>query len=131
MTRHLARLAISAGWLLLAGTSVSSAASDAATAPIQPRTTEQPAIQLGAYEALSGAESDWRRLSKRFPEILGGLQPSFTSADLGSRGVFQRLQAGPFADQSAAKAACEALIAAQQKCLVTRMRVAAIVRWVP
>ena len=125
MTRPGPSSLLLAGWLTAAGMFVAlpavalpGAAPDAAPAAVA---ADQSAIQLGAYEALSGAESDWQRLSKRFPEILAGFKPTITSADLGSRGVFQRLRVGPFADQAAAKAACDALIAARQKCLVTKM----------
>ncbi len=75
-------------------------------------------IQLGAYRSPAALEEDWQRLKKRFPKVLGSLRYAMQKADLGSKGLFYRLQAGPLKSADAAKAACKQLIAANQGCFV-------------
>ena len=75
-------------------------------------------VQLGAFKTADIAEEGWRRLSKKFPAILGK-QPHYVIAvTLGSRGVFHRLQFGAFDTRAQAKSACARLKAKKQDCLV-------------
>jgi hypothetical protein len=64
------------------------------------------------------AVAAWQKLKQQHPQVLGGLSPIYERADLGAQGVFHRVQAGPFADRAAAAAACTALKAAKQDCVV-------------
>lgn len=59
----------------------------------------------------------WTSIAKRH-RILAGLAPSVSKVDLGSKGVFSRLRAGPFDSRREARAACSTLRAAKQKCFV-------------
>ena len=59
----------------------------------------------------------WTKIAKRH-RVLAGLAPSVSKVDLGSKGVFSRLRAGPFDSRSEARAACSTLRAAKQKCFV-------------
>lgn len=63
--------------------------------------------------------SAWSRLSRRHVQ-LNGLKPSVSEVDLGPKGVFRRLRAGPFASRAAAHSTCQALQAANQKCFVVK-----------
>ncbi len=75
-------------------------------------------VQLGAFKTADITEEGWRRLSKKFPAILGK-QPHYVIAvTLGSRGVFHRLQFGAFDTRAQAKSACARLKAKKQDCLV-------------
>jgi cell division septation protein DedD len=51
---------------------------------------------------------------------LNGLKPTVSEVDLGSKGVFRRLRAGPFESRAAAHSTCQALQAANQKCFVVK-----------
>jgi hypothetical protein len=75
-------------------------------------------VQLAAHRDRSLAEAEWARLQKRHAEILSGLAPTYERADLGDRGIFIRVQAGPFRDRAAALAVCERLKAVKQGCSV-------------
>jgi cell division septation protein DedD len=75
-------------------------------------------IQLAAFPEAAAAEASWKKLQQRFPDPLGTLTLTIERADLGAKGVFHRVQAGPFADRASAQAACDKLKAAKQDCLV-------------
>ncbi len=55
-------------------------------------------IQLGSLNSASAAEAEWRRRKRRQRDLLEALRPRVQRADLGAKGVFYRLQAGPLAD---------------------------------
>ncbi len=80
----------------------------------------RPRIQLGSYRSAEEAERGWKRLSAREKPILGDLDPLVARADLGDRGIFYRLQAGPFESVKAARAACARLERRKLGCLVVR-----------
>ena len=77
-------------------------------------------IQLASVRETEAAQREWARLVRQHADILGGLAPQFVTADLGERGVFVRLQAGPFAGSDAAQAACNVLRARGAGCNVVR-----------
>ncbi len=77
-------------------------------------------IQLGSYRSAAEAERAWKRLSAREELLLGDLDPLVARADLGDRGIFHRLQAGPFESVKAAQAACARLKQRKLGCLVVR-----------
>jgi hypothetical protein len=72
-----------------------------------------PTIQLGAYASTIKADTAWKLLSGRFPEV-AALQKSVVSATVGGRSV-TRLRAVGTSEQT--KAACAALRAAGESCL--------------
>jgi cell division septation protein DedD len=88
----------------------------AATAPAGPG----PRIQLASVREMADAQREWARVTRQYSDLLGGLSPQFVPADLGDRGVFIRVQAGPFASPEAARAACDALRARGAGCNVVR-----------
>lgn len=78
-------------------------------------------IQLAALRDANAktVRTIWSRLSRRHVQ-LSGLKPSVSEVDLGSKGVFRRLRAGPFENRAAARDTCAALQAANQKCFVVK-----------
>lgn len=62
--------------------------------------------QLAAYPSRKAAEGAWARLKAAHPSALGALQARFEPVDLGARGVWTRLQAGPLASREKASAVC-------------------------
>lgn len=77
-------------------------------------------IQIAALRSAEAAEGEWLRISKRHPDLLGGYTSKVVRADLGERGIFFRLRAGPLKDRPAAEKLCESLAAQNVGCLVVR-----------
>jgi len=82
---------------------------------------QQFGVQLAALRDEAGVPNEWRRLQAAFGSILGKLESHVVRADLGQRGVFYRLVAGRFANEAAARTACDELQALKQDCLVVKL----------
>jgi hypothetical protein len=77
-------------------------------------------VQLGSVTNAAGAEGEWGKLVKAFPAQLNGVDHRIKSADLGERGTYYRIQAGPMAKASA-QGMCDAIKAQKPGgCLVTK-----------
>lgn len=76
-------------------------------------------IHLASYSSEARAREGWEQLRRRFPD-LAGLQPRIERADLGAKGIFFRLRAGPLASAQAAQAVCTKLKAGGQSCSPVR-----------
>lgn len=76
-------------------------------------------LQLGAYENEMLAQGGWRTFQARYSSIAGSLSQDIQRADLGARGIWFRLRAGPFADRASAVTACEKLKEIGGNCFVT------------
>jgi hypothetical protein len=72
-------------------------------------------LQLGSLHSDADAHNEWKRLQHKFQPILAGLSPIVVRADLGEKGVFYRLQAGPV-DEARAHAICIELQSQQVGC---------------
>ncbi|WP_336080817.1 SPOR domain-containing protein [Thalassospira sp. CH_XMU1448-2] len=77
-------------------------------------------IQLASVRDESGASAEWKRLSSKNNDLLGSLQMFVQRTDLGDKGVFYRLQAGPLADAAAAEKLCSDLKQRNVGCLIVR-----------
>lgn len=65
-------------------------------------------VQLGSVQSKSKAEQEWQRLSAKYPDQLKDKPYRVEEADLGDRGIFYRVQAGPF-EQLTARTICREL----------------------
>jgi cytoskeletal protein RodZ len=117
-------------------TSAAPVATSLPTAPTPPQTAAvQPApvvaqiatapsnvgafrVQLAAYRSPNAAATGWQTLQTRYEDLLGALESTVVQVNLGERGVFHRLQAGPYTSRATADNACTALRARNQACLV-------------
>ncbi|MBM3564634.1 MAG: hypothetical protein FJX42_00785 [Alphaproteobacteria bacterium] len=77
-------------------------------------------IQIAAVREPERAEIEWNRLQRQHGEALGGLKLFVVRADLGDKGVFWRLRAGPFADEAAAKSRCADLAKRKVGCMTVK-----------
>ena len=77
-------------------------------------------VQLGAVKSKAHAARMAGRWSRIHKAVLGNLRIMLERADLGARGIFYRLRAGPLADRSAAAALCAKLKARKQDCIVIK-----------
>jgi hypothetical protein len=89
----------------------------AAVAPAAPIPSGAARIQLGAVRSADAAQKEWARLQTANRDILGGLTMNVVTADLGERGIYYRIQAGPAAD---AADLCAKLKARNVGCIVVR-----------
>jgi hypothetical protein len=92
-------------------------ASAPATTPIGAKAFK---IQLSAVRTEAAAKTEWDKLKKAHSSVLGRLTLNVEKADLGQKGIYYRIQAGPFADRSAADVACQELTKQKASCLVVR-----------
>lgn len=77
-------------------------------------------VQLAALRTAEEANKEWERLRRAQPEILGKLSGSIVRADLGAKGVFYRIQAGPVGDEAGARDLCRRLSEKKVGCIVVR-----------
>jgi cell division septation protein DedD len=75
------------------------------------------AVHLASYRQAEHAGTGWRELQAQAPALLSGLQARIAPVDLGERGEFLRLKAGPLDSQDAARALCAELEAAGLWCM--------------
>jgi len=79
----------------------------------------KPGLHLASYRSADQAERGWSQLRRAHSEVLGNLNHTVSRVDLGSKGVFYRLVAGPFASSSEASSACAKLKSRRQFCETT------------
>ena len=77
-------------------------------------------VQVSSQRSEGEAQAAFRSLQAKFPDQLGGRQPSIHKADLGAKGTYYRAMVGPFANASEASQLCSSLKAAGGQCLVQR-----------
>jgi len=82
--------------------------------------TKTMQVQLGSYRTVKSLELGWVSLQKNFPEILGGLKYMVKTVELGDKGLFYRLLAGPVESEDKARKICRELTKKKQGCLVAR-----------
>jgi hypothetical protein len=75
-------------------------------------------VQLLSVKTKARAAQEAGRLTSRYKPVLGSLKVVPVRADLGDRGVFYRLRAGPLDSRAAAASLCRKLSARNQGCLV-------------
>ena len=97
----------------------------AAPKPLSPRV--QPAsagggarIQLGSVRSEEQARQEWERIKRRNADLLGGLSATPVRADLGDKGVYYRIQAGPVGDPAKAERICAELKQRNVGCIIAR-----------
>lgn len=90
-----------------------------------PKAQEKPAavvsltrtrLQLGAVRSEQEARDSWNKLTKKFPQLVGGKSLHIERADIPDKGTYYRIQLYPFADKAEADALCKQLDAQGQAC---------------
>jgi SPOR domain len=77
-------------------------------------------VQIAATRDEATARSEWERLKNAHADLLGALSPTVVKADLGDKGVFYRVQAGPVADHDQAEKLCGALKQFAIACIIVK-----------
>lgn len=78
------------------------------------------AVQVSSQRSEEEAQSSFRDLQAKYPNLLGGHTPIIRRADLGAKGIFFRAMVGPFASADQATELCSNLKAAGGSCLVQK-----------
>jgi hypothetical protein len=76
-------------------------------------------VQLAAMKSEAEAREAWKKALAANKDLLGTLTEEIVQADLGARGTFYRLRAGPL-DEAGAKNLCAELAKHNQACIVAR-----------
>jgi hypothetical protein len=66
-------------------------------------------IQLASLRTPDEARDEWTRLKRENGDLLGKLTAVAVKADLGERGIYYRVEAGPLPDRTTAAKLCKAL----------------------
>jgi hypothetical protein len=78
-------------------------------------------VHLASYKSEAAAKVGWAELRAKFPQELAGLTPHVSRVDLGKKGVFLRLKAGPLGGGASPQALCARLKSAGQYCVPTTL----------
>ena len=78
------------------------------------------AVQVSSHRSEQEAQSSFRALQAKYPNLLGGRQPIIRRADLGAKGIYYRAMVGPFDSADRATDLCTNLKAAGGSCLVQK-----------
>ena len=78
------------------------------------------AVQLSSHGSEAEAQSSFRALQAKYPNLLGGREPIVRRADLGEKGIYYRAMVGPFASRDQATDLCANLKAAGGSCIVQK-----------
>lgn len=72
------------------------------SSPTLPIATNSFFIQLASLPSADAAQREWAVLQNRYPDILGRMTVRYVDIDLGGdRGIFTRVQAGPYSESDA------------------------------
>ncbi len=99
---------------------VAAPALPAATAPTVAASGKGYRLQLGALKTEDAAKQEWLRLQKAQADVLGKLALAVSRIDLGDKGTYYRIQAGPIADPAQAAQACDTLKSRKIGCILVK-----------
>ncbi len=77
-------------------------------------------VQIASTKSEGLAQREWNDQVSKYPDVLSNLSLTVQRAVVKNRGIFYRVQGGPFADRDAADSVCRTLKARGQDCLVVR-----------
>ncbi len=105
---------------LAAAAPAASAPAPAPATPAKAATGGSWKIQLAAVKTEGAAKQEWGRMQKAHLDLLGDMRLTVQRADLGTKGIFFRIQAGPLPDRTTAEDVCAELKAGKQPCIVVK-----------
>ncbi len=95
-------------------------AAPAANLPPRVPTEAGYRLQLGALRNEDAARQEWERLQRAQPDLLGKLALTTARVDLGDKGIFYRIEAGPIADPAEAAQSCATLKSRNVGCILVK-----------
>lgn len=76
----------------------------------------QPGVHLASYRSLKQAERGWAQIRRAHQSVIGSMTHEVTKVNLGRKGTYYRLKAGPVASSGAARNVCSQLKRRRQFC---------------
>lgn len=76
----------------------------------------QPGVHLASYRSQKQAERGWAQIRRAHQEVIGDLSHDVTRVNLGSKGTYYRLKAGPVDSEAEARDICSKLKRRRQFC---------------
>ena len=95
-------------------------AAQAAPAPAPAVAPAAPAAPVHGAAPPQSAAQEWARIKRQNGDLVGSLGVATERVDLGDKGVFYRIQAGPLADGAEADRICSALRQRNVGCLLVK-----------
>lgn len=89
-------------------------------APAKAASSGKFQVQLLAGRDADEVKDAWAKLKARNPDLLGPLSPNLARAELGDKGTFYRLRAGPLASEAKARSLCSQLSGRGTACIIIR-----------
>lgn len=77
-------------------------------------------IQLASFKSKSAAEKEWSHLSKKLPKHIGGYEKYIVAKDVEGKGIFYRLQIGPFEIKEEASKTCKLIKQSGINCFIVK-----------
>ena len=87
---------------------------------MDPDANDNYRVQVAAHRSAPEAKAHWKRLMSRHGAVLAGRDLYIQEVDLKGRGIYFRVQIGPFADRDNANDYCASLKASNVDCLVVK-----------
>lgn len=91
-----------------------------APAPVTSSASGQYMAQLGAFGSNEDALAAWTKIDAAHGAMFPTKEHTVQRADLGAKGVFYRLQLGPFSNETSARKVCDYLQQNKQGCFVVK-----------
>jgi cell division protein FtsN len=77
-------------------------------------------VQVSSQRSETDAQTSYRSLQTKFPDVLGQRPPVIRRADLGEKGIYYRAMVGPFGTPDEAVQLCNSLKTAGGQCVVQK-----------
>ena len=77
-------------------------------------------VQVASFRSKLDAEKEWANLSKRFPKLIGKYNNYIIAKNIEGKGVFHRLQIGPFNSENEASSTCKSLKESGVNCFIVK-----------
>ena len=78
-------------------------------------------MQLSSQRSEAEAQSAFRGMQAKYPNLLGGRQPLIHKVELGAKGTYYRAMVGPFAQFRGGGRLCSSLKSAGGQCIVQKI----------
>ncbi|MFN4090640.1 MAG: SPOR domain-containing protein, partial [Alphaproteobacteria bacterium] len=78
-------------------------------------------VQIASLRSEDEARAAWERTRRAHSDLLGRMEPTIERVDLGARGIYFRLQAGPLSEKTLADMLCSQLKARNVGCIVVAL----------
>ena len=90
-----------------------------ASVPVPSEPAAAVEVRLGSLRSVEGAREEWQRLKRENGDLLGNLKANAVSVDLGEKGIWYRIVAGPL-DETGAERLCSEMKRRNHGCIVAR-----------